>query len=207
MVQPRAVLVDILRKRVHRREIVRRRKSGCWGWERTAVQDPSRDGIDPARRNNIAEKGGSAPLRIAHRHSGGGKITLTESLCRNRLQTREDLPAPAAFIRHKEETAIAYQRPPCGRAELITVKRRFRRRILFIEKITSIQLVVSQKFPRRRVQSVCSGFRVHDHLCASSSPIRRRIGIGQNFEFLNGIENRAKCEIVDSRIVVVDTVE
>src|SRR5437773_1454020 len=117
MVQPRAVLVDILRKRVHRREIVRRRKSGCWGWERTAVQDRSRDGMDPARRNNIAGKGGSAPLRIAHRHSGGGKTTLTESLCRNRLQ------------------------------------------------------------------------------------------IGQNFEFLNGIENRAKCEIVDSRIVVVDTVE
>src|SRR6266699_4330281 len=116
MVQPRAVLVDILWKRVHRREIVRRRKSGCWGWERTAVQDLSRDGIDPARRNNIAGKGGSAPLRIAHRHSGGGKITLTESLCRNRLQTREDLPAPAAFIRHKEETAIAYQRPPAGAA-------------------------------------------------------------------------------------------
>src|SRR2546422_11671742 len=30
-------------------------------------------------------------------------------------------------------------RSPCGRAELITVKRRFRRRILFIEKITCIQ--------------------------------------------------------------------
>src|SRR2546427_9405458 len=149
MVQPRAVLVDILRKRVHRREIVRRRKSGCWGWERTAVQDPSRDGIDPARQNNIVEKGGSAPLRIAHRHSGGGKITLTESLCRNRLQTREDLPAPAAFIRHKEETAIAYQRPPCGRAELITVKRRFRRMSPFIGKITSYQHIRSKQVPCR----------------------------------------------------------
>src|SRR5207247_4666880 len=89
------------------------------------------------RRKNLSVKGVKPPLRIAHRHSDGGKITLTESLCRNRLQAREDLPAPAAFIRHKEESAIAYQRPPCGRAELITVKRRFRRRIRFVEKITS----------------------------------------------------------------------
>src|SRR5437870_13220855 len=103
MVQPRAVLVDILRKRVQRREIVRRRKSGCWGWERTAVQDPSRDGIDPARRNNIAEKGGSAPLRFAHRHCGGGKITLTESLCRYRMQIRYEFLAPDDIIRHKDD--------------------------------------------------------------------------------------------------------
>src|SRR5207249_9884752 len=91
----------------------------------------------------------STPLRILDRRSCSREIASTESLCRNLLKTRKDLPAPATFICHKEETPIVCQRSTCCRAELITLKWGFWGRFFFIEKVTSIQLVVSQKFPRR----------------------------------------------------------
>jgi len=67
------------------------------------------------------------------------------------------------------------------------VKWRFCRRFLFIEKVTCIQLVVPQKFPRRCVQIVRSGLHTHDHLRATS-PVLRRIGTGKDLEFLDGVD-------------------
>ena len=49
--------------------------------------------------------------------------------------------------------------------------------------------------------------RIHDDLRSATPAVLSRIGVRQDFELLNVVENRSQCETVYRRVVVIDAVQ
>src|SRR5439155_22419446 len=75
------------------------------------------------------------------------------------------------------------------------------------EETAALQLCVAKELKNRPVEAVAAGFRRHQHSGTRASTVFGRVVIGEDFEFLDGIDRRYDRNAACGEFVIVVSVE
>src|SRR5271155_4455398 len=113
------------------------------------------------------------------------------------------MPLTLGFVVCKEERLVLLYWSTQRSAKLVQVELFFGRS----EKALGIEIGVAEVLIERSVQLVGARFCGNQHGRTRARTVFRRVVIGQNLEFLDGVDGRQNCNSARAELVVVDVIE